>query len=116
AIQKGKQRPVVARLPSTGRWTACAPPPTRAGGGGGGVPLTWGRANPARPGVLDGELIAFQPDGRPHPFQVTAGRLGSKLDMERQRLAVPLTLYLFDALHVDGEDLIDRGGGGRHAP
>ena len=26
-----------------------------------------------------------------------------------------LTLYLFDALHVDGEDLIDRGGFERHA-
>jgi DNA ligase-1 len=72
-------------------------------------------ALPIRSAVLDGELIALQPDGRPHPFQVTAGRLGSKLDVERQRLAVPLTLYLFDALHVDGEDLIDRGGVERHA-
>ncbi|MFL5795370.1 MAG: ATP-dependent DNA ligase [Actinomycetota bacterium] len=72
-------------------------------------------ALPVRSAVLDGELIALQPDGRPHLFQVTAGRLGSKLDVERQRLAVPLTLYLFDALHVDGEDLIDRGGVERHA-
>ena len=70
---------------------------------------------PVRSAVLDGELIALQPDGRPHPFQITAGRLGSKLDVERQRLAVPLTLYLFDALHVDGEDLIDRGGVERQA-
>jgi DNA ligase 1 len=72
-------------------------------------------ALPVRSAVLDGELIALQPDGRPHPFQVTAGRLGSKLDVERQRSAVPLTLYLFDALHLDGEDLIDRGGVERHA-
>jgi len=57
----------------------------------------------------------LQPDGRPQPFQVTAGRLGSKLEVERQRLAVPLTLYLFDVLHVDGEDLIDRPGVERHA-
>jgi DNA ligase-1 len=71
-------------------------------------------ALPVRSAVLDGEVIALQPDGRPHPFQITAGRLGSKLDVERQRLAVPLTLYLFDALHVDGEDLIDRGGAERH--
>ena len=70
---------------------------------------------PVRSAVLDGELIALQPDGRPHPFQVTAGRLGSKLDVERQRLAVPLTLYLFDVLHVDGEDLIDRAGVERQA-
>jgi DNA ligase 1 len=67
-----------------------------------------------RSAVLDGEVIALQPDGRPQPFQVTAGRLGSKLDVARQRSAVPLTLYLFDALHVDGEDLIDRSGVERH--
>src|SRR5215218_6132122 len=72
-------------------------------------------ALPVRSVVLDGELIALQPDGRPHPFQVTAGRLGSKLDVERQRIAVPLTLFLFDALHVDGEDVIDRGGAERYA-
>ncbi|HET9006786.1 MAG TPA: ATP-dependent DNA ligase, partial [Actinomycetes bacterium] len=72
-------------------------------------------ALPVRSAVLDGELIALRPDGRPHPFQITAGRLGSKLDVEGQRLAVPLTLYLFDVLHVDGEDLIDRAGVDRQA-
>jgi ATP-dependent DNA ligase I len=72
-------------------------------------------AVPARSAVLDGELIALRPDGRPHPFQVTAGRLGSKLDVEGQRVAVPLTLFLFDLLHVDGEDVLDRPGVERHA-
>jgi DNA ligase 1 len=72
-------------------------------------------ALPVRSVVLDGELIALQPDGRPHPFQVTAGRLGSKLEVARLRTTVPVTLYLFDALHLDGEDLIDRGGADRHA-
>jgi DNA ligase 1 len=71
-------------------------------------------ALPLRSAVLDGELIALRPDGRPQPFQVTAGRLGSKLEVERVRQAVPLTLFLFDALHLDGEDLIDRGGAERH--
>jgi ATP-dependent DNA ligase I len=72
-------------------------------------------ALPAATAVLDGELIALQADGRPHPFQVTAGRLGSKLDVERLRTTVPLTLFLFDVLHLDGEDLIDRDGAERHA-
>jgi DNA ligase-1 len=63
--------------------------------------------------VLDGEAIALRPDGRPHPFQITAGRLGSKLDVERMRSEIPLTLYLFDALHLDGEDLIDQSGAER---
>src|SRR6266508_3185658 len=72
-------------------------------------------ALPAGTAVLDGELIALRDDGRPHPFQVTAGRLGSKLGVERLRTAVPLTLFLFDVLHLDGEDLIDRDGAERHA-
>jgi DNA ligase-1 len=73
------------------------------------------RGLPARAAVLDGELIALRADGRPHPFQVTASRLGSRLEVERLRGALPLTLFLFDALHLDGEDLIDRGGAERHA-
>src|SRR6266508_2095460 len=72
-------------------------------------------ALPAGTAVLDGELIALRDDGRPHPFQVTAGRLGSKLGVERLRTAVPLTLFLFDVLHLDGEDLIDRDGAERNA-
>jgi ATP-dependent DNA ligase I len=65
--------------------------------------------------VLDGEAIALRPDGRPHPFQVTAGRFGSKLEVERVRATTPLTLFLFDLLHLDGEDQIDRSGAERHA-
>src|SRR6266540_570995 len=72
-------------------------------------------ALPVGTAVLDGELIALRDDGWPHPFQVTAGRLGSKLGVERLRTAVPLTLFLFDVLHLDGEDLIDRDGAERHA-
>ena len=70
-------------------------------------------ALPVRSAVLDGEAIALQPDGRPHPFQITAGRLGSRLAVERLRAALPLTLLLFDVLHLDGEDLLDRTGAER---
>jgi DNA ligase-1 len=72
------------------------------------------RSLPSGSLVLDGEAIALRADGRPHPFQVTAGRVGSRLKVERVRAAVPLTLLLFDALHVDGEDLIDRPGAERY--
>jgi DNA ligase-1 len=72
-------------------------------------------ALPVRSAVLDGEAIALRPDGRPHPFQVTGGRLGSRLDIERLRASLPLTLFLFDALHLDGQDLLDLGGAERHA-
>jgi DNA ligase-1 len=54
--------------------------------------------------VLDGEAIALKPDGRPHPFQVTGSRFGTRTPVE----AIPLTPMFFDILHLDGEDLLDR--------
>jgi DNA ligase-1 len=65
--------------------------------------------------VLDGEAIALRADGRPHPFQVTASRFGSKLEVERLRETTPLELFLFDVLRLNDEDLIDRSGAHRHA-
>jgi DNA ligase 1 len=73
------------------------------------------RALPVRAAVLDGEVIALHPDGRPHPFQVTAGRVGSRLEVERLAATLPLTVFAFDLLHLDGDDLIDRPGAERHA-
>ena len=57
--------------------------------------------------VLDGEVAALRQDGRPQPFQITASRVGSQLDVRRQRADVPLTPFFFDLLHLDGRDLID---------
>ena len=71
-------------------------------------------ALPARSLVLDGEAIALREGGRPHPFQVTAGRLGSRLAVDRLRASLPLALFLFDILHLDGEDLVDRPAAERH--
>jgi DNA ligase-1 len=70
-------------------------------------------ALPARTVVLDGEAIALRADGRPHPFQVTAARFGSRRDVDEQRRSLPLTAALFDVLHLDGEDLLDRPGAAR---
>jgi DNA ligase-1 len=65
--------------------------------------------------VLDGEAIAMRPDGRPHPFQVTGSRFASRRAVAELRRAVPLTAALFDVLHADGEDLLDRPGAERIA-
>jgi DNA ligase-1 len=71
------------------------------------------RSLPVQAAVLDGEAIALGDGGRPLPFQDTSARTGS-LDAEvRER--VRLTTYLFDALHVDGADLIDRPSAERFA-
>jgi DNA ligase 1 len=72
-------------------------------------------ALPVAAAVLDGEVIALQPGGRPHPFQVTASRVGSRLEVERLAATLPLTALLFDLLHLDGQDLLDQAGAERHA-
>jgi DNA ligase 1 len=58
--------------------------------------------------VLDGEAIALRADDRPHAFQVTMGRFGTRLPAEESRGSVPLSAFFFDCLYVDGEDVIDR--------
>ena len=72
-------------------------------------------ALPVRTAVFDGELIALRPDGRPYAFQDTASRAASQTGAARRRRgwggrgrpSVPLSAFLFDALHLDGADLID---------
>jgi len=66
---------------------------------------------PVRAAVFDGELIALREDGRPLPFQDTASRTATQ-DFGAE---VPLTVFLFDALHLEGADLIDLPYGKRHA-
>jgi DNA ligase 1 len=63
---------------------------------------------PARALVLDGEAIALDAAGQPRPFQETAARTASRVDVETLRERVPLTSYFFDLLHLDGIDLLDR--------
>jgi DNA ligase-1 len=53
--------------------------------------------------IADAEAIALRPDGRPHRFQVTASRFGRAA----ARATQPLSVFVFDLLHVDGTDLLD---------
>lgn len=78
------------------------------------------RTLPVRDAVFDGELIALRPDGRPQPFQVTASRAATRGARAARTQtvspdAVPLSLFLFDVLHLDGADLLDRPGAERQA-
>jgi DNA ligase-1 len=63
---------------------------------------------PATAAILDGEVLALEPNGRPRPFQDTMRRFGRKLDVADMQSALPLSLFCFDCLHVNGDDLIDR--------
>jgi ATP-dependent DNA ligase I len=70
---------------------------------------------PARDAVFDGELIALRADGRPYAFQDTASRAASEVDAATSGGTVPLSVFLFDVLHLDGADLIDQPDAARHA-
>jgi len=61
----------------------------------------------AREVILDGEVLAFRKDSRPHPFQTTMRRFGRKLEVAGLRRELPLAPYFFDCLYLDGETLID---------
>jgi bifunctional non-homologous end joining protein LigD len=62
----------------------------------------------ARPAVLDGEIVALGPDGRP-----SSGRLQRRLNLSgraqvaRRAREVPVTYVAFDLLHLDGRSLLD---------
>ncbi len=65
-------------------------------------------ALPVRTAILDGEVLALTPEGRARPFQDTMRRFGRKLRVGELRGELPLSLFCFDCLHFNGEDLIDR--------
>lgn len=58
--------------------------------------------------LLDGEAIVLRESGRPAAFQTTMRRFGRQLDVDAMRDELPLSSFFFDALHIDGDDLIDR--------
>lgn len=70
-------------------------------------------ALPVRSIVLDGETIALRPDGSPRPFQTTMRRFGRKLDVQTLRRDLPLSVFFFDCLYLDGDPLLDAKTGTR---
>ncbi|QNP66298.1 ATP-dependent DNA ligase [Streptomyces genisteinicus] len=64
--------------------------------------------------ILDGEVIAVGPDGRPAPFQDIASRVGSRVDVAAARAALPVSPVYFDVLAAGGEEILDLPGRERH--
>ncbi len=62
----------------------------------------------SRPALLDGEIVAFDPDGRPS-FERLQGRMhvASEAAVRRKQAEAPVTYLLFDVLHLDGRSLLD---------
>ena len=73
------------------------------------------RAFPARELVLDGEVIAMKQGGRPHDFQMTMKRFGSRLDIAKLQVSLPVRAFFFDCLYKDGVTLIDHPAAERFA-
>jgi len=68
-----------------------------------------GRALGTREAVLDGEVVAFGPDGKPS-FQVLQSRMHVVSDAAQRRLAAahPVAYVIFDLLFLDGHSLMER--------
>ena len=57
--------------------------------------------------IFDGEVVAVGQDGRPYPFQELMRRFRRVHDIDSAINKIPLKLFLFDCLLVDGSSLID---------
>jgi DNA ligase-1 len=56
--------------------------------------------------IADGEVVAFR-DGQVLPFALLQRRLGRKRPSGALRSEIPVTLMVFDVLHLDGRTVID---------
>jgi len=67
-----------------------------------------GRALGSHRAILDGEIVALDPDGRPS-FGTLAQRMGVSTPARAKRLAAsaPVTYVIFDLLWLDGHSLMD---------
>lgn len=58
--------------------------------------------------LIEGEAVAVGAGGKPLPFQDLMRRFRRIRDVEEMARLIPLHLYLFDILYLDGELLIDQ--------
>ena len=64
----------------------------------------------ARTLILDGEAVALKQNGAPYPFQDTMRRFGRELDVDAMRESMPLSVFFFDCLRRDDENLVAKPG------
>jgi len=61
----------------------------------------------AESAIFDGEVIALDPSERPLPFQELMRRFRRRREVELLKMRIPLKLFLFDILYLNGSSLID---------
>lgn len=58
--------------------------------------------------IVEGEVVAYDPEtGEPVPFQQLSRRIKRKHDVQRLVEEVPVVIYLFDLLYLEGESLLE---------
>lgn len=59
----------------------------------------------AKSAILDGEAVAIGKDGRPMAFQDILKRFRRKYNVEKLAAQIPLRLFLFDLIYLDGKSV-----------
>ena len=59
----------------------------------------------AKSAILDGEAVAIGKDGRPMAFQEILKRFRRKYNVEKLAERIPLMLFLFDLIYLDGRSV-----------
>jgi DNA ligase-1 len=58
--------------------------------------------------IIEGEVVAYDKTlKKKQPFQTVLMRLGRKYQIEEKARELPLVLYLFDLVYLDGKDLME---------
>lgn len=61
-------------------------------------------------GIVDGELVPYNPETEEiYPFQEVSRRRGRKKDLLNIADEIPITLFLFDIVYLNGRDLSRKG-------
>ncbi|WP_428083004.1 ATP-dependent DNA ligase [Candidatus Hadarchaeum sp.] len=58
--------------------------------------------------IVEGEVIAVAKDGYPLPFQSLLQRFRREREVEKMSREIPVRLYLFDLLYLDGLSFVDQ--------
>ncbi len=58
--------------------------------------------------IIDGESVPYNPDtGELFPFQMVSKRRGRKYQLDEKSLEIPLVMFIFDILELNGKSLVN---------